>query len=179
MYKCVEGYINKCIHLRKRRWSEAVESNEKSLASQRFSVFDTLQNGLDHFVAHLCGLGKHVFEEFLRMFELCLVKIEISVADNVGPLSGRHGKLEIVLAKSGVVDRNRNAFLKQARGAKEVLGHTEEDPEEGCGADYMVVGHNVQLGPAVDDGEQRQVGILLGLAGRVFPKRVLLEDVVV
>ena len=51
-----------------------------------FSVFHTLQDCLDHLVAHLGGFREHVLEEHLCVLELLAVQVEVAVADDVSPL---------------------------------------------------------------------------------------------
>ena len=107
-----------------------------------FPVPDTLQDGLNHLVTHLGGLGEHVLEECLCFLELRAVQVEVAVADDVGPLSRGHCELQIVLAERDVLDGDINAVLQEAGSAEEILGDAEEDSEERRRADDVIVGND-------------------------------------
>lgn len=99
------------------------------LCSFLFSVLHALENGLDHLIAHLRSLWEHVLEELLGAFELSSVEVEVTVFHSTRPFTGRHGELQIILAKCYIVNGNVDAVFKQRRRAEEVLCDTEENPE--------------------------------------------------
>lgn len=85
--------------------------------------------------------------------------------DALGPAPRRKGKLQVVAAVLLVLGRRAQRLVEHLGVAEEVLRDAQAQAEQRRAAEHVVVGHDAQLGPAVDHGEQREV--VVGAGGRL------------